>query len=184
MYMTEVKKNERYIPTKNYIIAIGVVIGILLIAWYCFAWYKVYKEDKISTSYLIKNNVISNEITDLNEIVDVFSEAPDEYFVYVSYTGDEDIFAMEKDLAKIIKKYSITDQFYYLNITNIKDNNDYIDEINRSLSLRDEKIIRVPTIIYYKDGEVVKDGIISRSDNKMMTAADFQKLLDANSVEK
>ena len=31
MYMTEVKKNERYIPTKNYIIAIGVVIGILLI---------------------------------------------------------------------------------------------------------------------------------------------------------
>ena len=184
MYMTEVKKNERYIPTKNYIIAIGVVIGILLIAWYCFAWYKVYKEDKISTSYLIKNNVISNEITDLNEIVDVFSETPDEYFVYVSYTGDEDIFAMEKDLAKIIKKYSITDQFYYLNITNIKDNNDYIDEINRSLSLRDEKIIRVPTIIYYKDGEVVKDGIISRSDNKMMTAADFQKLLDANSVEK
>ena len=104
--------------------------------------------------------------------------------MYVSYTGDEDIFAMEKDLAKIIKKYSITDQFYYLNITNIKDNNDYIDEINRSLSLRDEKIIRVPTIIYYKDGEVVKDGIISRSDNKMMTAADFQKLLDANSVEK
>ena len=95
MYMTEVKKNERYIPTKNYIIAIGVVIGILLIAWYCFAWYKVYKEDKISTSYLIKNNVISNEITDLNEIVDVFSEAPDEYFVYVSYTGDEDIYDMD-----------------------------------------------------------------------------------------
>ncbi len=184
MYMTEVKKNERYIPTKNYIIAIGIVIAILLIAWYCFAWYKVYKEDKVSTSYLIKNNIVSNEIKDLNEIVDIFSEVPDEYFVYVSYTGDEDIFAMEKDLAKIIKKYDITDQFYYLNITSIKDNSDYIDEVNRALGLRDEKIIRIPTIIYYKDGEVVKDGIISRSDDKMMTASDFQKLLDANNIEK
>ncbi len=184
MYMADIKKNERYIPTKNYIIAIGVIIGFLLLAWYCFAWYKVYKEDKVSTSYLIKNNIISNEITELNEIVDVFSEAPDEYFIYVSYTGDENIFSMEKDLAKIIKKYDIIDQFYYLNVTSIKDNGDYIDEINRSLSLRDEKIIRVPTIIYYKDGEVVKDGIISRSDDKMMTAADFQKLLDANNVEK
>ncbi len=184
MYMTEIKKNERYIPTKNYVIAIGVIVAILLIAWYCFAWYKVYKEDKVSTSYLVKNNIISNEINDLNEIADVFSEVPDEYFVYVSYTGEEDIFEMEKELAKIIKKYNIANQFYYLNVTEIKDNDDYIDEINRSLSLRDEKIIRVPTIIYYKDGEVVNDGIISRSDNKMMTAADFQKLLDANNIEK
>ena len=162
--MTEIKKNERYIPTKNYIIAFGVVIGILLLVWYCFAWYKVYKEDKVSTSYLIKNNIISNEIKDLNEIVDVFSEAPDEYYVYVSYTGDEEIFAMEKELAKIIKKYNIADQFYYLNVTG--------------------KIIRIPTIIYYKDGEVVKDGIISRKDNKMMTSADFQKILDKNNVKK
>ena len=32
-------------------------------------------------------------------------------------------------------------------------------------------------------GEVVKGGIISRSDNKMITADDFQKLLDANKIE-
>ncbi len=184
MAMTDIKKNERYIPTKNYIIAFGVVIGILLLAWYCFAWYKVYEEDKVATSYLIKNNIISNEIKDLNEIVDVFSEAPDEYFVYISYDGDEEIFAMEKDLAKVIKKYNIIDQFYYLNITSIKDNKDYVDEVNRALGLRDEKIIRVPTIIYYKDGEVVKDGVLSRNDNKMITAADFQKMLDANNIEK
>ena len=184
MAMTDIKKNERYIPTKNYIIAFGVVIGILLLAWYCFAWYKVYEEDKVATSYLIKNNIISNEIKDLNEIVDVFSEAPDEYFVYVSYTGDEEIYAMEKELAKIIKKYNIADQFYYLNVTGIKDNSDYVNDINRALSLRNEKIIRIPTIIYYKDGEVVKDGIISRKDNKMMTSADFQKILDKNNVKK
>ena len=182
--MTEIKKNERYISTKNYIIAFGVVIGILLLVWYCFAWYKVYKEDKVSTSYLIKNNIISNEIKDLNEIVDVFSEAPDEYYVYVSYTGDEEIFAMEKELAKIIKKYNIADQFYYLNVTGIKDNSDYVNDINRALSLRNEKIIRIPTIIYYKDGEVVKDGIVSTKDNKMMTSADFQKILDKNNVKK
>ncbi len=183
MAMTDIKKNERYIPTKNYVIAIAVIIGILLLVWYCFAWYKVYKEEKVSTSYLIKSNVISNEIKDLNEIFDIFSEAPDEYYVYVSYTGDEEIFNMEKSLAKIIKKYDIVDQFYYLNVTGIKDNKDYVNDVNRALGLRDEKIVNIPTIIYYRDGEVVKGGIISRSDNKMITADDFQKLLDANKIE-
>ena len=90
---------------------------------------------------------------------------------------------MEKSLAKIIKKYDIVYQFYYLNVTGIKDNKDYVNDVNRALGLRDEKIVNIPTIIYYRDGEVVKGGIISRSDNKMITADDFQKLLDANKIE-
>ncbi len=182
--MGEIKKNERYFPTKNYLITIGVIIGIILLVWYCFAWYKVYKQDKVSTSYLVKNNIVTNEVNDLNEIGDVFSEAPDEYYIYVSYTGDEDVYEMEKGLAKVIKKYNISDNFYYLNVTSIKNDSNYVDDINKVLGLKDEKIINVPTIIYYKDGVVVKDGVIVRRDNKLMTSADFQKLLDANNIEK
>ena len=72
--MASIKTNERYIPLKNYIIAVVLVIVIVLITWWGFAWYNVYKESKVSESYLVKQKIISQEIDDLNEVKDVFSE--------------------------------------------------------------------------------------------------------------
>ena len=106
---------------------------------------------------------------------------PDEYFVYVSYTGSEEIYNMEKDLKKVINKYELNDQFYYLNLTTIKDKENYIDDLNKSLNL-EQKVKQVPTIIYVKEGKVVD--IIDRSDNNMMNVGDFQKLLDIYYVTK
>lgn len=180
--MTNVKKNERYISLKNYVLAAVVVVVVILLVWYGFAWYKVLKENKVSTSYLVKEKIISNEIQGLEELNDVFLEAPDEYFIYVSYTGSEDIYNMEKSLKKVINEYSLNDSIYFFNITSIKDDKNYIDQVNNALNLDTEKITSVPTIIYYKDGKVVD--IINRSDNNMMNVGDFQKLLDVNKIEK
>lgn len=177
-------KNERLIPVKNYIIVGVILLAIVLLVWYGMAWYKVYKEEKVSTSYLIKNNIISKEINDIKEINDVFSEVSDEYFVYISYTGNEEIYEMEKGLAKIIKKYDISEDFYYINVNDMKDKEGYIEDLNKALGLKDNKIINIPTIIYFQDGEVLKNNIINRNDDKMMTANDFQKLLDLNKIEK
>ena len=96
--MADIKKNERFVPTKNYVIAVFIVVAMILLTWYAFEWYNVYKENKVSISYLMKNKILSKEINDLDEVNDVFSEAPDSYFIYVSYTGDENIYEMEKDL--------------------------------------------------------------------------------------
>ena len=82
---------------------------------------------------------------------------------------------MEKELKKVINKYELNDQIYYLNVTEIKEKDDYIDKINKSLNL-EEKVTQVPTIIYIKEGKVVD--IIKRSDDNMMNVGDFQKLLD------
>lgn len=180
--MTKVKKNERYIPIKNYVLAVVVVAVIILLTWYGFAWYNVLKENKVATSYLVKDKVISNEIKSLEEVSDVFSEAPDTYYIYVSYTGSEEIYDMEKDLKKIINEYSLNDMMYYLNVTEIKEEKDYIENINKALKLENKKINDVPTIIYYADGEVVD--IVERSDDNIMNVGDFQKLLDVNKVAK
>lgn len=180
--MTKVKKNERYIPLKNYVLAVVVVAVIILLTWYGFAWYNVLKENKVSTSYLVKDKVISNEIKSLEEVSDVFSEAPDTYYIYVSYTGSEEIYNMEKDLKKIINDYSLNDMMYYLNVTDIKEEKNYIENINKALKLENKKISDVPTIIYYTDGEVVD--IVERSDDNIMNVGDFQKLLDVNKVAK
>ena len=184
MLMADTKKNERYIPTKNYIIAGGLILLVILLTWYVFAWRKVYKEEKVSTSYLEKYNIITNIITDIDEIKDVFAEVPDSYFIYISYTGNEEIYDMEKDLAKIIKRYNLSEDMYYINVTDLKDKKDYINKLNNTLGLKDVIITQVPTIIYFKDGEVTKGNIISRSDDKLMSSGDFQKLLDKNEIQK
>ncbi len=180
--MTNIKKNERYVPLKNYILAIVVVVIIILLAWYAFAWYKVVNENRVSISYLVKEKVISNEITNLNEVSAIFSEVPNEYFVYVSYTGSEEIYNMEKDLKPIINEYHLNDNIYYLNMTEIKDESNYLDKINDSLNLQEKKITNVPTIIYFNNGVAVD--IITKDNNTIMNVGDFQKLLDRNNIKK
>lgn len=175
-------KNERYIPTKNYVIAFAIIIVMLLLVWYGFQWYKVIEEEKISTSYLVKEKIITNEISDLDRIDDIFSEAPSTYFLYISYTGSEDIYNMEEDLKSLIQEYNLGDMFYYLNVTEIKDNENYLEEINNKLSLDEIKVTQVPTIIYFKDDKAVD--IITTDDDNLMDNGDFQKLLDVNKIEK
>ena len=175
-------RNERVIPIKNYLISVLIIIGAILLTFYGFEWYKVIKEHKVSTSYLIKEKVISQEIKDIDEIDSIFSEVPKSYYVYVSYTGDENIYNMEKDLEKIIKDYNLSDKFYYLNITSIKNDKDVIEKINNKLKLSEKKITSIPTIIYYNEGEPVY--IINKEGSGIMQAGDFQKLLDINNIKK
>ena len=184
--MADVKKNERYIPIKNYVIAIVLIFVAIFLTWYGFAWNKVRQENKVSVSYLVKNNIVSKEIKSLNEISSITQEAPERYFIYISYTGDEDIYKLEKEIAPIIKKYELGDYIYYLNVTDIKkeDKDNYIDKINKELGLEETKITNVPTIIYFVDGIVPKSGIITTADGKLMTKSDFQKFLDINKIEK
>ncbi len=180
--MTNVNKNERFIPLKNYVIAFVVVVVIIALTFYGFAWYKVVKESRVSESYLVKEKVISKEINDLNEVDVVFIEPPATYFIYVSYTGDEPIYNMEKEMKDVINEYHLNDSFYYLNVTSIKEANDLIEQVNEALHLEEKKINKVPTIIYFKDGKVVD--MITREDDSLITSSDLEKLLDRNHIKK
>ncbi len=180
--MTTVKTNERYIPLKNYCLAAVIVLVIIVATWYGFAWYKVIKENKVSKSYLVNEKIISQEIKDLSEVNDVLSEPLSTYYIYVSYTGSEEIYNMEKELKSLIVDYDLSDKFYYLNVTEIKDDKDVIEKVNDALHLEGKDIENIPTILYIKDGEVVD--LIVREDNQIMTKGDFQKLLDVNNIKK
>lgn len=180
--MTKINKNEAFIPVKNYILSAVIVVVIIGLTYYAFAWYNVLKENKVSTSYLLEQKYISNEITDLNAISDIFMEMPDSYFVYISYTGDEKIYNMEKSIKDLIKDYNLSDQMYYLNVTSIKDEENYIDKINEALDLTDRKVTKVPTILYFYEGKLV-EMTDSKSDN-LLTKSDFEKLIEIVNIEK
>ena len=179
--MTKIKKNETFIPVKNYVLAALIVVVMLGATWYGFQWYKVIQEEKVSTSYLVKNKYISKEISNLDEVNTVFSETSDSYFIYVSYTGDENIYNMEKTLKNEIVKYNLIDNMYYLNVTDIKNKENYIDEVNKALNLEDRKITKVPTILYFYEGALV--GMTDPKGESLMTVSDFQKLLEISDIE-
>lgn len=179
--MAEIKKNERFVPTKNYIIAFVLIIGVIAASWYAFAWYKTIQENKLSTSYLISKKIVTNEIESLDKISDILSEAPSNYYLYISYTGTKENYNLEKSISKIIKEYGLHDSFYYLNINDIKEDKDYIDKVNKALGLEENKLKSIPNIIYYEDGEAVD---IINKDSNMLTVGDFQKTLDLQKVKK
>lgn len=183
--MTSIKKNERFVPIKNYVLAGVIVVVVILLAWYAFAWYKVVNENRISVSYLVKEKIISKEIK-LEEVSSVFAEPLSDYYIYISYTGSEDVYNMEKDIKSVINKYGINDKLYYLNVIDIKDDDNYKDLINDTLSevldMNGKEVTSVPTIVYCSEGKVVD--IIKRLDNNIMNVGDFQKLLDVNNIEK
>lgn len=175
-------KNERFIPIKNYFIALLLVVVIVFLTWYGFAWYEVAKENKLSTSYLVKEKIISKEISDLQEAIEVFSEPPSSYYLLISYNGDEDVYNMEKSLISLINEYNLNDYIYYLNVTSIKDEDNCIAQINTALSLEDVKVSQIPTIVYFNNGKAVD--VIERLDDNLMNTGDFQKLLDKNNISK
>ena len=171
-------EKTRVIPKKNYYLATLLFVGAILLTLYIFKWYQVFEAEKINQSYLIKTKTITNEINSLDEISDVFSEAPNEYFLYISYTKDENVYNMEKNLRKVIRKYDLQDHIYYLNVDSIRQNPEYLEELNAALNLQDEKVSSIPTIIYYKDHAPVDGGIIKKENNALMQADDFEQLIE------
>jgi LemA protein len=86
--MTKINKNEAFIPAKNYILSAVIVVVIIGLTYYAFAWYNVLKQNKVSTSYLVKEKYISNEITDLHEVENIFTEIAELRASYMNQKKD------------------------------------------------------------------------------------------------
>lgn len=171
------KKNNINFKKLFYFI-IGFLLIIFLI-WYIISWKNVKQEEKLMNSYLITSNTLSVEIKDLSETVQVLKESPSEYFVYISYTNDEKVFNFEKKLKKLIDNYNLKDEFYFVNVTNIKDDENFYSEINDTFNTK--LISNIPSILHFKNNEL-KKVIYNKDLNKTYT--DFENLLKENEFDK
>ena len=176
-------KTKKNIPRKNYLIALLCVLAALLLTLYGFEWYKLYQSERMAESYLISSNTILKEIKNLEDLNIVLSEPPNEYFLYISYTNSRDIYRLERDLAKIIREYQLKEEFYFLNVTNIKDNQDFFIRLNNALDLPFE-IKSIPIILYFRDREFVQDGILYSDSNRIIRATDFRTLINKFEITK
>lgn len=170
------KKNNINFKKLFYFI-IGFLLIIFLI-WYIISWKNVKKEEKLMNSYLITSNTLSVEIKDLSETIQVLKESPSEYFVYISY-NDEKVYSFEKKLKKLIDNYNLKDEFYFVNVTNIKDDENFYKEINNTFNTK--LINNIPCILHFKNNEL-KKVIYNKDLNKTYT--NFENLLKENEFDK
>lgn len=180
--MTKYQKNA--VPFKNYLLVLFISLSAIVLTLYIFGWYHVSQEKKYSESYLIKTKTIGLEVNDITEIESVFTEAPTEYFIYIGYRNDKDVYKLEKKLKKVIDKYDLNDLFYYIDVTDLKEEENSIEKLNNALKLAENKISNIPTIIYIKNGKVAKDAIIAREDGNQMEIGDFERLLEIYEIQK
>ncbi len=180
--MTKEVVIEKKIDSKNYIIALAILLGAILLVLYIFKWYQVKEEEKLMTSYLISSNTVDSSINDLNSLSQIRQEAPSSYFIYLGYTKDEDVYNLEKGLKRLIDKYKLNDIFYYVDLTKLKESdNNYLETIEKSLDIKD--LEQIPAIIYVRNGEILDTNILDGVNGTSLKADDLEELLDIYEFE-
>ncbi len=175
----QVAQAKSRISRKSIYIIIGVILVLILVGLYIYRIQAIREEEKLSTSYLLSSGTVSLEIKNLDEVSQILSESPTEYFVLITYTGNEDNYVLEEGIKPIIDDYKLSDSFYYLNIESIMDSDNYLTRLNNAFNTNE--ITTVPIILYYRDGVLVDT--VTRDDDNVINAGDFQKLLDIYEYE-
>ncbi len=184
--VTKVTKSKssktKDIPLKNYLYAFLVLLGGILLILYIFEWINVRKEEKLMNSYLITSNTINSKIEDFDSLKQTLNETSSSYFLYLSYTGNEDVYNFEKELKRVIDNYDLSDNFYYMDLTKIKENNEnYIETIKNELNISD--LEKLPAIIYVKNGKIENATVLDGVKETMLKVADLENLLDIYDYE-
>ncbi len=158
----------RKIPFKNYVILFAVSLVTVVLVLYLNAWAKAYKKDKLSLSPL---SGVVNEIGP-EEITQTMSET-NEIILYVGYNNSQKLYDSEIILLDYIKKHDLADKVVYVNVSESKEENVYIDILKKSFANVKDDIKEAPMLIYVKNGkalEVVKatGGIIRKKDISLL----------------
>ncbi len=153
--------STKVIPKKNYLILIGTILLIISACFATFNIYNIYQETKIKKSVLDKKSI---KFEDLGEITNDLSANT---FLIISYSQNSKIYQNEKEIKSLLKKNNLLDNVLYLDVTDIKESETLINDINEKLKLEEgNRISSVPAVIYYNENKVtyVKDGTVTKDD--------------------
>lgn len=168
------KKKE--IPSKNYIIVIIVTILVVLLMIFIRSFYLNYKSSKLSESIFSSQTVKQIHMDDFDFAIREVSDS----ILYVSYTGSNEIYSMEKKLYKELENNNLLDKIIYLDITKYTKGNKYINILKNKFSNIDNEINSAPMFIYIKDGAAVE---AMSSEIKMIDYKTLNKLVNKYEIE-
>lgn len=133
-------EKEKKIPFKNYILLAVILILTIMVVIYFFIWHNNNEENNLKLPIMDKYLRVIN----YNELDNFLVENKDSV-IYISVLNSKEIRNFEKKFKVLINDYSLNSNILYLNL-NEKNNNTFKSE---------NKNIQVPSIIVYKNGEII-----------------------------
>lgn len=150
--MKKMKLFDKKIPTRNYFIVLVVSILVIIACLYLRTFYLTYRNNKLSTSVFSSQKIKQINTKDINFAL---TETGD-VLLYVSYTGNNDIYNNEKKMYEILEKKELLDDIIYWNVSDYGDSTDYIVTLKKQFSNIKDEITNAPLLIYIKNGEAVE----------------------------
>ena len=96
----------------------------------------------------------------------------------------EDVYTFEKQLKKTIINNNLQNNFYLLDATDLKLEDNYLKELNKKFDLKENTIKALPVLLYYKDGKIVKVLTSTKKDminnDAVLNLLDSYELLESN----
>lgn len=161
---------KRRIPPKNYIILFGIIVLVICACLAVNNIYVVLKENRISTSPLATNEVLYEDLKNATKDIDA------DTFLVISYVQDDKVYSKEKAIKKYMTKHNLFDNIMYLNITDYRNDSNFINDLNGVLKLKNKLAVKkFPAVVYYKEG--VPTYTIDSTDH-MLNAGDFEQIID------
>lgn len=174
MANNEVIKEEKKIPTKNYVIVIvifAITIGLIL---YLKNWYIGYQDYQKTIPILsgvvseVRYNEAYNYIDDNQSVV-----------IYIGVANDEDCREIETDLKKLINKKHLKEKIVYFNISEVSNKDLLLKELNDRYA-KDVKVSTYPAVVVIEDGKIV--GVRSKNANRNLSIDDVKTLFEEHHI--
>lgn len=164
------RRNNKEIPTKNYVIVIVIFIISFILIILGANWYKNYRE------YQLTIPVISGYINEIGEQeLDNYLFENHDTLLYIGTSEDNNCRSLEKELKDFIKKHNLRDQIIYINLNNVENKDSFISNFNDKYATK-EKIDNYPTFIIIQNGKILD--FISKSNNQKLYIDDIEQLLE------
>lgn len=161
---------KKKIPSKNYVILLGIIILVICACFAANNLYHAYKENKVRTSPLATKQVLYADLKNTTK------EMNADTFLVISYLENESVHSSEKDIKKVLNKYNLLDNVIYLDITDYRNNQNFFEELNTTLNLTGNlQVKKFPAVVYYKEG--IPTYMIDSKDH-LLSSGDFEQLIE------
>lgn len=162
--------NERVVPKKNYFMLFIMIVLVIAVTFAIVNIASAIKNKKINNGYI--NKYVSE--LQYDELNNYLVEPASNTYIYLTYTGDKNVYNLETKLKKLINNYELQSNFIYVNLTEEMKKDNFIEKLNKNVNAEGQ-ITKLPVILYYKDGTLTE---ILEGQNGLFNEGDFQQLLD------
>lgn len=163
------------ITVRDYLFYFLIIVAIVFISIYLIRYHTIKAKDKVSTSYLVRNKFVENQVQSIQELKQVLNEKPTKLILYLTYHNSKKMYNTEKNMAKAFSEYDIKDIAYIYDFTVMKEKvTNYKEILDDTLDIN---VTSFPVLIIYEDGQISSYKVVKEYN-------DVKKIFEKYNIEK